>query len=885
MKIHHLSIDEAYQSLQSTPCGLQAEQVKKRLAEYGPNEVRATPGEPLWLRLIKGFTHFFAIILWAAAALVFVAEVQQPGQGMETLGWAIVGVIFINGIFSFWQEYRAEHALQALLKMLPHQVKVMRDGIAILVPARDLVPGDVIFLQEGDSIPADARVVESHGLRINNATVTGESLPQSRTADPQVEDDHLQSRNVLLAGTQVVSGNAQALVFATGMHSAFGEIAIQTQAVRERLSPLQIEIVRLSRVVAILAFSFGVVFYLIGRSTGLSNFDNLMFAIGIIVANVPEGLLPTVTLALAMGSQRMARRNAIIRHLPAVETLGSATVICTDKTGTLTLNQTTVRQLAIGGEIIDPQDSAALQKAATQHPLFFDVALHCHDLKASVVDGQPVVSGDPMEVALVDLVRWVRPGAPWQAKLDEVPFDTQRKRMTTVQRCGDGLKLLLKGAPEVVLTLCTMSADERARLTQIHTEMAAKGLRILALASKSVANPDITEADENELEFHGFIGLEDPPRPEVLAAMRACKQAGIKVIMITGDHPLTALGIAREVGMVEGVSPRVINGDELRHLSNTQLQLALDAPEILFARVTADQKTRIVAALKRKRHIVAVTGDGVNDAPALKKADIGIAMGRNGTDVARAAADIVLLDDNFASIVAAIEEGRAVFANIRKFLTYILTSNITELVPYVCFVLFKIPLPLTIIQILAVDLGTDMLPALALGAEPPRPDTMQFPPRPRHERLLDWKLITRAYLWLGVLQAAGAMTAFFFVLKSGGWHHGQTLGIHDPLYLQATTACLTTIVVMQVANLILCRHPSESTLRSRFQANPLILAGIATELILILLIDYTSLGNQWFGTAPIPCSVWLLAISLAMGMFIAEELRKFVQRRINRITS
>jgi|UniRef100_UPI0037833D11 sodium/potassium-transporting ATPase subunit alpha len=882
MKIHHLTVDDAYHSLQSGPSGLTAEVAAQRLVEYGTNEVAAAPGEPLWLRLIKGFTHFFAIILWAAAALVFVSEVQQPGQGMETLGWAIVGVIFINGIFSFWQEYRAEHALQALLKMLPHQVKVMRDGIATLVPARDLVPGDVIALQEGDSIPADARVVESHGLRINNATVTGESLPQSRTADSHMEENFIDSRNVLLAGTQVVSGNAQALVFATGAHSAFGEIARQTQAVRERLSPLQIEIVRLSRLVAVLALSFGGVFYLIGRSTGLSHFDNLMFAIGIIAANVPEGLLPTVTLALAMGSQRMARRNAIIRHLPAVETLGSASVICTDKTGTLTLNQMTARQLFIGNEMIHPQDREALQRAAVRHPLLFDVALHCHDLKATTVDGHPVISGDPMEVALVDLARLVHPGCRWQTKLGEVPFDTQRKRMSTVQRCGDGLKLLLKGAPEVVPTLCAMSADERTRLTQIHTGMAAKGLRILALASKSVVNPEITEMDENELEFHGFIGLEDPPRPEVPAAMRACKQAGIKVIMITGDHPLTALGIAREVGMVEGMSPRVINGDELRHLTNTQLQLALDAPEILFARVTADQKTRIVAALKRKRHIVAVTGDGVNDAPALKKADIGIAMGRNGTDVARAAADIVLLDDNFASIVAAIEEGRAVFANIRKFLTYILTSNIPELVPYVCFVLFKIPLPLTIIQILAVDLGTDMLPALALGAEPPRPDTMQQPLRPRHERLLDWKLMLRAYLWLGVMQAAGAMTAFFFVLKSGGWSYGQMLAIKDPLYLQASTACLTTIVVMQVANIFLCRHPSESALRSRFLYNPVIFVGIATELILILLIDYTSLGNALFGTAPIPSSVWLLALGLAAGMFIMEELRKVVQRHIKR---
>lgn len=749
MKIHHLSTEGAFRSLHSGPEGLSSVEASARLAEYGPNEVDRAPGEPWWLRLVKGLTHFFAIILWAAAALVFVAELHQPGQGMATLGWAIVGVIFINGIFSFWQEYKAGHALDALRKLLPQQVKVMRDGALALLPARELVPGDVIELQEGDSIPADARVVEARALRVNTATVTGESLPQSRAAAAHEHEEYFRSKNVLLAGTLVVSGHARALVFATGGHSAFGEIARQTQAVEERLSPLQIEIVRLSRLVAVMALSLGVVFFIIGRGTGLSTFDNLMFAIGIIAANVPEGLLPTVTLALAMGSQRMARRNAIIRHLPAVETLGSATVICTDKTGTLTLNEMTARQLFLGGEFLDPGDEAGLARAAAAHPAFFQVALHCHNVTAMVSEGRAVLKGDPLEIALVTLARRALPGQAPEPKLAEAPFDAERRRMSSVHLLDGARRLLLKGAPEVVLGLCSLDAEQRESLTETHTRMAAGGMRVLAFASRAADSQELAEEAERDLEFLGFVGLEDPPRPEVPAAVAACREAGIKIIMITGDHPLTALGIARETGIVTGGSPRVITGEELSHLSNTQLQLALGAPEILFARVTADQKTRIVSALKRKRHIVAVTGDGVNDAPALKKADIGIAMGRAGTDVARESADIVLLDDNFASIVAAVEEGRAVFANIRKFLTYILTSNIPELVPYVAFVLFKIPLPLTIIQILAVDLGTDILPALALGAEPPRPETMRGPPRPRHERLLDWRLLARAYLWLG----------------------------------------------------------------------------------------------------------------------------------------
>jgi sodium/potassium-transporting ATPase subunit alpha len=882
MNLHQLSIEDCFRSLQSGRGGLSAAEVARRLRDFGPNVVEPVSQERLWLRFAKGFIHFFAIILWAAAALVFVAEAHQPGQGMATLGYAIVGVICINGVFSFWQEYRAEHALQALQQLLPQQVKATRDGLPVLVSACDLVPGDLITVHEGDRVPADARVIESHGLRINNATVTGESQPQSRDAEPHSGEDLIQSRNVLLAGTMVVSGHAQALVFATGAHSAFGEIARQTQALRERLSPLQIEIVRLSRLVAFLALSLGIVFYFVGRSSGMSTFDNLMFAIGIIVANVPEGLLPTVTLALAMGSQRMARRNALIRHLPAVETLGSATVICTDKTGTLTLNQMTARQLFIAGHFAEPQDHVALRRVAQEKPLFFEVALYCHDVTESVSEGRQTLNGDPMEVALVELARRALPGQHPKAKLGELPFDAQRRRMSTVHPCHDGMRLLLKGAPETVVDLCVMDAEERARLTEVHVHMAEKGLRVLALASKPVENPDVTEAAESGLEFLGFVGLEDPPRPEVPEAIRACKSAGIKVIMVTGDHPQTALGIAREIGMVEGANPTVITGGEMQHLSNTQLQLALEAPEVLFARVTADQKTRIVAALKRKQHIVAVTGDGVNDAPALKKADIGIAMGRTGTDVAREAADIVLLDDHFASIVAAIEEGRAVFANIRKFLTYILTSNIPELVPYICFVLFKIPLPLTIIQILAVDLGTDMVPALALGAEPPRPETMRHPPRARHERLLDWRLIVRAYLWLGLWQAAGAMTAFFFVLQSGGWNHGEMLHSQDPLYLQATTACLTTIVIMQMANLFACRDPVESAFKSRRMRNPLIWIGLLFELTLILFIVYTPAGNALFSTAPVPLSVWLLAAALAAGMLFAEELRKRVLRRKRR---
>jgi calcium-translocating P-type ATPase len=722
--------------------------------------------------------------------------------------------------------------------------------------------------------------------------MTGESLPVSRDAGPCDELEPMHSRNTLLAGTSLVSGEAKALVFATGSHSAFGKIAQLTQATADTISPLQIEIVRVSRMVAGLALTLGVIFFFIGRAIGLSFWENFIFAIGIIVALVPEGLLPEVTLALSIGSQRMAKRNALIRHLPAVEALGCTTVICTDKTGTLTQNCMSAKRLFIAGRMFEtiPDQLAALIEP---HRRFFEVAACCHDLKDARAAAGPGWLGDPMEVALVQLAAEAMPALPHSRRVNEIPFDSQRKRLSTVHAAPEGPVLYCKGAPEVVLPRCTRAtmdggavelSDELAANFRTAAEtMAEKGLRVLAFAWRELPESFELANAEAEMTLAGLIGLEDPPRPEVAGALQKCRDAGIKVIMVTGDHPHTATAIAREIGLVRSAAPVVITGEQLGHLSDIQLQLALDAPEIVFARVLAEQKMRIVSALQKKREIVAVTGDGVNDAPALRKADIGIAMGRSGTDVAREAADMVLLDDNFASIVASIEEGRAVFTNMRKFLTYVLSSNIAELIPCLAFVVFRIPLPLTIIQILAVDLGTDMLPALGLGAEKPGPDIMKAPPRARTDRLLDWPLLARAYLFLGLMLATAAMSAYWFVLRSGGWHFGEKLTAPDPLYLQATTACLSAIVVMQIANVFLCRSDRRSAFASGLFTNKLILAGIATEITIIALIDYTPWGHALFGTAPIPLAVWVFIIPFALAMIAFEETRKWIVRpRANR---
>ena len=884
MRIHRLTAEQSLASLRTSAAGLAPAEAARRLLEFGPNHVEELGREHLLVSFAREFTHFFAIILWVAAGLAFLADHFDPGQGMARLGAAILGVILINGIFSFWQEYKAERAVAALRQLLPQKVKALRGGQTVELLAASLVPGDVVLLEEGTLVPADCRLLESHALRMNTATVTGESLPKSRNAEPSQEDAPLYAKNIALAGTSVVSGRARAVVYATGMHTEFGRIAHLTQTAGEASSPLQREIARLSRIVAALATGIGVSLFFVGQALGLPVWENVLFAIGIIVANVPEGLLPTVTLSLAMATQRMAKRNALVRHLPAVEALGSTTTICCDKTGTLTQNRMSVRRLWLGGGFVAWDDRAAQARLAQDNRQLFINAALCHDLEQAETGR---LLGDPMEMALAGMGRAVAGGLDSYSRIDELPFDTDRKRMSVLCDTPQGRMLYCKGAPETVLAACELVRFDagivpldpaaRTRLLAAQRQMAEAGLRVLAFAHCAV--PDGMPADESGMTLDGLVGLEDPPRIEVPEAVARCVSAGIRVIMVTGDHPHTALAIAREIGLVQGEHPLLVSGDALRAMSPTQLQLALDAKEIIFARVAAEQKMLIVQALKKKGEIVAVTGDGVNDAPALKTADIGISMGIAGTDVAKEAADLILLDDNFASIVAAIEEGRAVFENIRKFLTYILSSNIPELVPYLAFVLFKIPLPLTIIQILAVDLGTDMLPALALGAEAPDPDVMNRPPRGRSERLLSPGLLTRAYLFLGMLEAAAAMALFFFALHAAGWHYGELPEKTDPSYLQATTACLVAIVMAQVANVFLCRHPLKSLLSFSLLSNRLILLSIAAELGLILGIVYTPAGNWLFGTAPVGVEVWLLAVLFAACMWMLEEMRKLALRR------
>jgi sodium/potassium-transporting ATPase subunit alpha len=891
MKISSLTTEEVFSSLVTPANGLSEEEAASRLQEYGYNVISGVKKTHLIVRFFGQFTHFLAILLWIAAFLSFFSEYLHPGEGMLHLGLAIVAVIAINAAFTFIQEYRAEKALEELKKLLPFYVKVVREGKEREILGREVVPGDIILLSEGDRVPADARLVVTAGLKMNHAPLTGESEPLLRNTDP-FPGECIESPNIAFAGTTVVSGSGRAVVFATGMKTEFGRIALLTETVTPGRSPLQKEIVKASRVIAVIAGVVGLFFFTLGFIIGRTFWDNFIFAIGITVALIPEGLLPTVTLALAMGSQRMAKRKALIKTLTSVETLGSVTVICTDKTGTLTQNRMAVARFWFDREFIEP---GAVMSGETCRLLLTTAAL-CSN--ARLVENE--YHGDPTETALLKAAHESL-GAPAARRVFEIPFDTERKMMTTIHATDKVSRAFSKGAMEKILPLCShiMSNGERRPLDDNFRDeviraddaLMDRGLRVLAFASKELHDRDPfplegeggsgrhNEDIEKDMTFLGLIGLQDPPRPEVSGAVRKCHEAGVRIVMITGDGSRTALALAKQIGLVRD-TPVIVEGAEFNRMGDRELMERLSAPEIIFARMTPKHKMRVVSVLKEQGEVVAVTGDGVNDAPALKKADIGIAMGITGTDVAKEASDMVLLDDNFATIVNAVEEGRTVYENIKKFITYIFASNIPEAVPYLAYILFRIPLPLTILQILAVDLGTDMLPALALGSEKPLPSIMKQPPRSVNERLLNVSVMARAYLFLGPIEAAACMFGFFSVLELGGWTRGTILPASDVLYMQATTACLTAIIVTQVANVFACRSSRESLLRIGFFTNRLVFAGIAVELALQLFIVYHPAGNKLFSTAPLPMNTWLMLIPFAFLLLAAEELRKFIVRNM-----
>ena len=909
-KIYTAPEAQVFEHLLSAPEGLSTADAARRLEQEGRNEIEKRRGTPMWRKLLSNFTHFFAILLWIAAALSFVADLPE-------LGIACIGVIIINGIFSFWQEYKAEKAVESLQKILPRKARVLRDGVEQEIDAEELVPGEVVLLEAGNSVSADARLVEAREMRVNNSALTGESEPQMRISEALGEGKAglADLPNLIFAGTSVVAGSGKAVVYATGMKTELGRIAFLTQEVKVELSPLQKEMNKVTRILAAVAVILGVVFFLLGAFViKMGSTKAFMFGIGIIVAFVPEGLLPTLTLSLAMGSQRMAERNALIKKLSSVETLGCTTVICTDKTGTLTTNEMTVRELWVADRKVrvegvgyeptgvfkvdgrDPseEDSLSLFK-------LLRIASFCNNsrlIPPTEGDEQWKILGDPTEAALLVSAWKFRYDYDTELKLQpryyELPFDSRRKRMTTVHTVVAGMEALVKGAPMEVLALCSkiwdpagardITEEDRKTVEAMNDEYAMQALRVIGFAYRDdlpVQKHYEVEEVERDLIFVGLAGMLDPPRPEVEKAIDECRTAGIKVIMITGDYGVTAESIARRIGLVRGKDVRVVTGVEIEEMSDEELGAALAEPEVLFARVSPEHKMRVALVLKSQDEIVAMTGDGVNDAPALKAADIGVAMGITGTDVAKDAAEMILTDDNFASIVNAIEEGRAVFTNLRRFICYILASNVPEAFPFLLYVIAKVPLPLTVMQILAVDLGTDLVPALALGTENPEPGLMEKPPRPREERLLTTGLLVRAYGFLGTIQGILCLAAFFFVYWLDGWRLSMGVSAmvdEGSLYVMATSACFLTIVATQIGNGFACRTERESIFKVGFTTNRFYLIGIVTEIVLVLIFFYVPPFPNFFGFEPVSGWSWLFALACVPACLVADEIRKAILR-------
>lgn len=905
------SIADLMTDLHTTSTGLSQQEASTRLAKYGENTITREKQTSQLLIFLKNFTSVMAILLWVSG---FVAILS----GTLELGIAIWLVNIINGIFSYWQEHEAQKATNSLMKMLPTYTQVYRDGKLQQVNATQIVPGDVFNLQAGNAVPVDARLIKATSVQVDQSALTGESVPESKKVAFEAGQGEFAESNLVYAGTTVGAGTATAVAFATGMHTEFGQIAALTQQQKRSLSPLQLELNRLTKQISLIAISLGVLFFVAAIFfVHYPVAQSFIFALGMIVAFIPEGLLPTVTLSLAQGVQRMAKKHALLKDLNSVETLGETTVICSDKTGTLTQNQMTVDHVWTPAHTYTVTGQGYVNNGEIQlngKPIHYgsdpdlDLLIRLvafnNDTEVEPAKGKarPKILGTPTEASLVILAQ--KSGIDTNAytqkflRLKELPFDSDRKRMTTIhQHDPQTLSICTKGSLSDLLPHCdTIQENGKVRpLTQAdkdaidaaNRKYAALGLRSIATAYREIPqaadkekqlNGLTIETAETKLTFVGLAIMSDPPRPEIYAAIKKCHNASIKIIMVTGDSSLTAKSIAVKIGLTSDKA-RVVTGTELDAMSKADLKQAL-AGEIIFARVAPEQKYKIVSTLQEMGEIVASTGDGVNDAPALKKADIGVAMGVTGTDVAKDAADMILTDDNFASIVAAIEEGRTVYSNIQKFLIYILNSNLPEAVPSALFLFSRgaIPLPLTVMQILTVDLGTDMMPALGLGSEKAEPGIMDKPPRARNAHLMSRTVLWKAFAWYGLIASIISSGAYFFVNHLDGWPaHG--LATSGSTYVMATTMTLAAIIFCQIAAAMNCRTENASVFKVGLFANRLVWFGIIFEIFLLALLSYTPFLQELFHTGPLALTDWIFLAIIPIPLFLIEEGRKWLNRR------
>jgi Ca2+-transporting ATPase len=879
---HTQTIDETFQQLESHPFGLTQTEVVERLLTYGANELQAAHRVSPWEILLEQFKNVLILILLGATAISLFL-----GHGIESIVIAVIVLFAV--VLGFVQEYRAERAIEALKQMAAPTATVLREGIEVKIPAKDLVPGDVIILRTGDRVPADARLLDAINLQVEEAALTGESVPVEKHTKA-LESAELSTgdrKNLVYAGTAVTYGRGKALVVATAMQTEFGKIAKMLQDVETGRTPLQQNLDKVGAVLGRAAFVVVAIIVALGLFRGQPFIEMLIFGIALAVAVVPEALPAVVTISLAIGVQKMVKRNALIRRLPAVETLGSTSVICSDKTGTLTKDEMTVRKIFTGGQMftvsgagyapegtfsMNGDTSSALTPALRQMLIAATLASDTHMIQLS--GGGWDIKGDPTEGALV--VAAAKAGIEKDSfdsaypRVHEIPFSSETKRMTTIHETDGNHTAFAKGAPEVILAGCefVLTANGEMPLDTIHREqilsqaqsLAGEALRVLGVASKPDGTP---ETAEHGMTFLGLAGMIDPPRPEAKAAIALCADAGIRPVMITGDHPVTAQAVARELGLLVN-GGRVVTGTQLEAMTDEELHREVESISV-YARVSPAHKLRVVTAWQARGHIAAMTGDGVNDAPALKKADIGIAMGITGTDVTKEAAAMTLTDDNFASIVAAVEEGRGVFGNIKKYLMYLLSSNIGEIGLMAGAALLGLPLPLTAVQILYVNLATDGLPALALAVDPPEKDLMKLKPRDPRTGIFTRPVVT--------LMVLGGLWSTIINLGLFTWALNKGKSLEE-----AMTMTFVSLVLIQFFKAYNFRSDRHSVLDNPF-ANKWLNTAIVWEVALLLVIIYVPFLHDAFGTYYLPLADWGIVLGLAFSVVPVLEIVKWMERR------
>lgn len=852
--------------------GLTNQEAKKRLEQYGPNEIAQKKRRTIWQMFFSQFTDFLIIILLVAAVVSIIV-----GEGIDAV--LIIIIVLLNATLSTIQESKAEKSLQLLKKMAAPMAKVIRDGVVQTISSREIVPGDVVLLETGNYVPADGRLIEAVNLSVSEAALTGESQPVDKTTDV-IDKDKLpigDRLNMVYSGTIVAKGRGKAIVTSTGNETELGKIAKMLSEMEEEETPLQKNLEKLGKQIGVIILAICAIVFIVGIFEGNPLLEMFLTSVSLAVAAVPEGLPAVVTIVLALGMYNMVKRNAVIRRLQAVEALGSVNVICSDKTGTLTKNEMTVVKYYLHPSIFFEHEQAKQNKSKSLQLLLTGATL-CNDSFITMKDGNRITSGDPTEIALAvaafDLGIEKATLEEKMPRIHEIPFDSDRKMMTTIHKDQDKTLSFTKGAPDVVIRNCDryMTEDgqikkltdhDKELILQHNTQMAQEGLRVLAVAFKELQNNDFSNL-ENDMIFLGLMGMIDPPRPEVKQALEKCQTAGIRVIMITGDHKVTAQTIAKELNILDS-NDMVLTGSDLIEMDVDQLVQVVEKVKV-YARVSPNDKLKIVEALKKIGRVVAMTGDGVNDAPALKKSDIGVAMGITGTDVSKDASDMVLTDDNFASIVAAVEEGRKIFDNIRKVVYYLLSCNISEVATIFISILLRLPLPLIPVQILWMNLVTDGLPALALGVEPAEPDIMRRPPRDPKEGIMSKDVLTSIFIG-GILLSI--LTLFVY-----GW----ALMEHDQIELLRTMVFFT-LCTGQLMHAFNSKSLRFSLFKVGIKNNPkLIMANLASFGLLLAVIYVPGLQNV-FGTTNLTGKQLIVSIFAASMTIPLYELVKVIRYR------